>query len=236
MEIRPDLAAAHARAWRRLAAPGTWWSGADRVAIAAEARAAATCRLCRARREALSPEGAAGTHDGPGRLPADVIDVVHRISTDPSRLSERWYRRMVGGHLPDTHYVELIGVIATAFAIDTFRHALGLDQWPLPAPEAGSPRRQRPAGAKSGGAWVPMIAPEDLTSDEPPIYQGKSAANIHRALSLVPEEVVGFFDLDDVMYMPDALLRDFGNEYRSISHAQIELLAARVSALNRCVY
>jgi hypothetical protein len=30
-------------------------------------------------------------------------------------------------------------------------------------------------------------------------------------------------------------MRDFSREYRAISHAQIEL-AARVSALNRCLY
>jgi hypothetical protein len=68
------------------------------------------------------------------------------------------------------------------------------------------------------------------------MYRNRSAANIHRALSLVPEAVNGFFDLDDAMYLPDALLRKFEEEPRAITHAQIELLAARVSALNRCLY
>jgi len=45
--IRDDLAAAHARAWARIARPGTWWDGAARVAIAAEARHAIGCALCR---------------------------------------------------------------------------------------------------------------------------------------------------------------------------------------------
>ncbi len=62
------------------------------------------------------------------------------------------------------------------------------------------------------------------------------AVNIHRALSLVPEEVKGFFDLDTAQYLPDAALRDFATEYRDLTHAQIELLAARVSAINRCHY
>ena len=36
---------------------------------------------------------------------------------------------------------------------------------------------------------------------------------------------------------PDiALLRQFDREPRAITHAQIELLAARMSALNQCVY
>ncbi len=52
----------------------------------------------------------------------------------------------------------------------------------------------------------------------------------------MPDEVVGFFDLDAVQYLPDRVLRDFGREYRAISHAQIELVAGRVSSLNGCVY
>jgi len=37
-------------------------------------------------------------------------------------------------------------------------------------------------------------------------------------------------------YLPGAVMRDFSREHRAISHPQIELLAARVSALNRCLY
>lgn len=36
--VRGDFAAAHNRFWKRLAAPRAWWSGAERVAIAAEVR------------------------------------------------------------------------------------------------------------------------------------------------------------------------------------------------------
>src|SRR5215831_14051277 len=55
LTIRDDLSAAHARAWARIARPGTWWDGAARVAIAAETRQAPRCALCRRRKEALSP-------------------------------------------------------------------------------------------------------------------------------------------------------------------------------------
>ena len=55
-------------------------------------------------------------------------------------------------------------------------------------------------------------------------------------MSLVPAEVKSFFDLCEHHYLGPLEMRDFGREYRAISHAQIELLAARVSALNRCFY
>ena len=31
-------------------------------------------------------------------------------------------------------------------------------------------------------------------------------------------------------------MREFGTEFRAINHAQLEMLAARVAALNRCEY
>ena len=77
----------------------------------------------------------------------------------------------------------------------------------LPAPFASEPRRQPPACAKEGLVWVPTAAPEDMTEVEAGVYDGLSAVNIHRALSLVPAEVTGFFDPDTVHCVPDAVLR-----------------------------
>ena len=234
--VRDDLVGAHQRAWRRLARPGTWWDGRERVAIAAEARHARACELCRRRKAAVSPNAVAGAHDSRGDLALPVVDVIHRIRTDAARLTERWYNQVVAGGISDGHYVEIVGVIATAVAIDEFTRALGMPAHPLPTPVAGQPSKRRPVGAKPGPAWVAMLAPEDVTGAEPALYDGLSGAYIHRALSLVPDEVVGFFDLDAVHYLPDRVLRDFGREYRATSHAQIELLAGRVSAINQCVY
>lgn len=233
--IRPTLLAAQERAWRRLAAAGTWWTGRERVAIAAETRAATACTLCRARREAVSAGMVAGTHDRASDLPDAVVEAVHRIRTDSGRLPSRWVEATIAA-IGDARYVELVGVLATVTAVDSFRHALGLPAWALPEPVAGAPARRRPPGAKPDRAHVAMVAPADVTAADAAMYAGRSAAYIHRALSLVPAEVVGFFDLDDEMYLPDALLRDYGREYRAVSHAQIELLAARVSALNQCTY
>src|SRR5437868_14986125 len=89
LAVRDDLAAAHRRALERIARPGTWWSGAERLAIAAEARHAPSCALCRRRLEALSPHAVAGRHDA-GSLPEPVLEAVHRIRTDPGRLSKTW--------------------------------------------------------------------------------------------------------------------------------------------------
>ena len=55
-------------------------------------------------------------------------------------------------------------------------------------------------------------------------------------MSLVPDEAKSFFDLVSHQYQGPLEMRDFAREYRAINHAQIELLAARVSALNQCLY
>lgn len=235
--IRDDLASAHARAWSRIGTPGTWWDGTARVAIAAETRRASSCALCRRRIEALSPLAIAGTHDSLGQLPEAAAEVVHRIRTDPARLSERWYRGAVANGLTEEQYVEIVSVVAHVVAIDTMARGLGLDAPPLPSPESGSPSRRRPAGAKPGGAWVPWVEPADAGEAMDGIYPtDRPPANIIKAMSLVPEEVRSFFDLVTHQYLPGPAMRDFAREYRAISHAQIELLAARVSAINQCLY
>lgn len=237
MPIRGDLAAAHARAWERIGRPGTWWDGAARVAIAAETRHASSCRLCRRRKEALSPAAIEGTHDSLGELSEAVVEVVHRVRNDPGRLSERWYHGVIAGGLSEEQYVETVSVVAHVVAIDTMARGLGLDALSLPHPQAGVPSQRRPVAAKSGGAWVPWLEPTDLSGGEADLYpSGRPAANIMKAMSLVPDEVRGFFDLVSHQYLPPLAMRDFSREYRAISHSQIELLAARVSALNQCLY
>jgi len=235
--IREDLAGAHARAWSRIGRPGTWWDGAGRIAIAAETRHAPLCALCRHRKEALSPAAIEGTHDSLGALPEIVVDVVHRVRTDPGRLNERWYHDVTAAGLSEEQYVETVSIVAHVVAIDTMALGLGVDPLVLPQPEPGMPSRYRPDGAKPGGAWVPWLEPADLSEAEAGLYPaGRPAANIMKAMSLVPEEVRSFFDLVSHQYMPPLAMRDFSREYRAISHAQVELLAARVSALNQCLY
>jgi len=235
--IRDDLAAAHARALRHLARSGTWWNGAARTAMAAEARHAMSCRLCRRRKAALSPAATSGDHDSLGELPPTVVEIVHRVRTDPGRLSRSWFDGAIAGGISEEEYVEIVGVIAHIVALDTMAAGLGLTPVPLPEAEPGEPLRRRPVGAKPGPAWVSWIEPGDAGHAEADLYPtNRPAANIMKAMSLVPEEVRGFFDLVSHQYLSGSEMRDFSREFRAISHAQIELLAARVSALNQCLY
>lgn len=240
IEIRDDLVQAHARAWARLAEPGVWLTAAEKVWTAEEVRNARACPACAARKAALSPEAPIPAHVSTTDLPEARVDVIHRIVTDADRLTRSWFDRIVSEVFTVEEYIETVGVIAEATAVDRFDAALGRPLRPLPAPIAGAPSRLAMPAAKDEGFWAPTVAREDIQPSDreaaQAMYLNRGAVNIHRALSLVPESVVGFFDLDDAMYLPDALLRDFAQEPRAVTHAQIELLAARVSALNRCLY
>jgi hypothetical protein len=172
-----------------------------------------------------------------GVLPDVVVELVHRIRTGPGRLSERWFRSIIAAGLSEEQYVEAVSVVAHVVAIDTMMRGLGSDPLPLPQPEHGRPSQCRPVGAKLGGAWVPWLESADLTEQEAGIYPvGRPTANIMKAMSLVPDEVKSFFDVLSHQYQGPLEMRDFSREYRAISHAQIELLADRVSALNQCLY
>src|SRR5712692_7068670 len=237
VRIRDDLAAAHRRAWDHIGHPGTWWSGAERVAVAAETRNAVNCRLCRKRKEALSPTAVSGPHDSLGELPGNVVEVVHRVRTDPARLTRSWLEGCLRSGLTQEQYVETVSVVVHVVSVDTFARGIGIAPLPGPSPASGVPTGKRPSGAKPGPAWVPWIEPADVTEAEVDIYpRGRLPANIHKAMSLVPAEVKSFFDLCEHQYLGALQMRDFGREFRAITHAQIELLAGRVSALNRCFY
>jgi hypothetical protein len=236
--MRQELRDAVATAWRGLGQPGVWWTGRERLEIAREARAASTCALCRTRKAALSPHAVAGAHDATTDLSPPAIEAIHRIVSDPGRLSESWYRRTISSGLTDEAYVELLAVVSITTAVDTFDRAGGTPLRALPAALRGEPSQCRPSGAKPGLGWMAMLAPEDVTPDDPPLYSsaGRIGGNVHRALSLVPEAMMQFWDLFEAMYLPQDAMRDFGREYRAINHAQIEMLAARVAVRNQCVY
>jgi hypothetical protein len=235
--VRDDLPAAHRRAWRRLARAGNWWTGAERVAIAAEVRNAWQCSLCKARKAALSPYTIAGTHDYVSKLSETALDVIHRVVTDPGRLTQAWFQKtMASEEISDAQYVEIIDVVVAVVSIDSFCRGIGVPLHPLPEPEPGEPSCYRPATAQLEAAWVPMIPVGGAIGAEADLWNAAGrVGNVIRALSLVPNAVRQLMDLSTAHYVPRDRLMDF-TWGRSLSRAQMELIAGRVSALRGCFY
>jgi hypothetical protein len=231
--IRVDLADAHRRTWSHIAAPGTWLSGEERIAVADETRRALACPLCRERKQALSPFSVEGEHEHAGLLPNPMVDQIHRVTTDAARLSESWYQSLLAEGLSADAYVEALGVAVLTISIDRFHRAMGLPLEPLPGPAVGEPSRVRPDGIVEGEAWVPMQDAGRVASlAELP---GNAAPFVIRALSLVPAEVLAWNDLSGAQYLSKPEMMRFG-KLRAIDRSQIELVAGRVSSLNECFY
>jgi hypothetical protein len=212
--VRPEVTKAHRAVWKGLGRAGTWWSGAERVALAAEAR---STRLQRGdppwmRTPAIT-----------GGLPDAALVAVRKVSADAAQIDQNWAAEAIGS-LGAGLYVELVAVAATVAVIDTFAEALGIELATLPEAEDGEPDRTIPANVGPAGAYVPLEIPW-------------SGANIGRALSLVPQQNNMFRSLLGTMYAGGP-----GRGFTTLvwegplNRPQIELLAARVSALNECFY
>ncbi len=236
--VRQDLVDSHRDLLVHLTTPGSWWNGAERRAIADAARAARECTLCAERKAALSPFAVDGDHDDPNELHPDVVDAVHRIVTDPGRLTKSWYERAIGGDALDPErYVELVGVTVFVTAIDVFARAVGTETMPLPDARPGAPTERRPPQAAVDRAWVPQLpagAPEWTA-----LYGDRTdVAEVERALSLVPAEIEVLKGVADTHYLAFRHVPDprYAHPERAIDRVQTELVASRVSAINECFY
>lgn len=209
--IRPDLAAAHAAGWGWLSSAGTWWSAAERRALADTAIRAMW----------------AGTADVEVRddvAPDVAHHVVAKIGSGHAHLTRDWYDEASAkvGALP---YVELVGIACVAAATTSLRHSLGLPIEELPeASDVPASRAMPPEVTDAQLNWVPVAAPADKT------------AAVVQALTAVPDANAALWSLADVQYIPDAEMVDPRWTRGTLSRVEMELIATRVSFSRECHY
>jgi hypothetical protein len=234
--IRSGLSTAYHDYWHALARPGTWFTGAERVAIAAEVRNALICPFCAERKAALSPYAVKGEHLCGSVFDTRVVDAVHRVITDQSRITQVFIDDNTANGMSEEHYVELVGIAVTVFSIDEFNRALGLPLEPLPEPEAGEPEGYRPAQAEHGTGFVAMIPPDGATGREADLWKDRTA-NVLRALTLVPNAMREWMAVGAEQYLSMKGMTQFGTfPGRALNRMQTELVAGRVSSYNECFY
>ena len=224
LPVRDDLRGAHESVWKTIGATGSYWSGENRVAFVQEARMALTCKLCASRKLAISPNAIDGVHDSATSLEPLIVDLIHRIRTDPGRYTKSIFDTFVSEYTVE-QYVELISVVSSSVVVDTMHYSLGLPLPALPDPDKSEPTGREPAKIEDGGAWVPLSQQDQSRSD----LGFRGVPNILRAMGAVPSAISLFFTC-------------FKNHYSMVGvpldlHAsQTEFIAARVSALNQCFY
>lgn len=224
--IRENLREAHSASWQRIAEPGSFWRGRERIAMVAEARAALACSLCGERKAALSPHAGNGDHQNATDLDPAMIDAIHRMRTDPGRLTKSWFDAVMAAGVSQQAYVEMVSVVNSSVIIDTLHRALGLDLPELPTAVEGEPSGDYNLDAVDDSAWLPVLAAEQMVKAE---TRMPTVPYIGRAMGLVPTAVALFFQT----FRPHYALVDIP---LALSQAQAEFIAARTSALNECFY
>ena len=225
LPVRVSVSDSHSSAFDSFTRPGTWFTGKQRLSMLREARYASQCALCAERKNALSPFAAKGEHETCETLPANIVDVIHRLMTDSGRLTEAWFQSIIESGLSKEEYVEIVGTVATLIVLDTFAVGLGCDLVSPGDAQSGEPGRTSNENVFDGGAWVPLFdLPQEQTDTGLP-----TSPNILRVMGLVPSVIGHFFGVMRAHY-------GLSDMDVSINRPQTELIAARVSALNQCFY
>lgn len=206
--VRGSLLVAMRQAWDRLAGPGAELTGAQRLDVAEVAR--------RANRDSHLPPW--GRREGP----TDPIGrVAHEIAGGAQRVDRGWASaRIVEVGAPA--YVETVAVTATVVALDVFAEAMGVAPEPLPVARPGPAHHAVVDETVDIGAHVPVAA-------------ASAGANVGRAMSLVPDAIALFFGVERAFYAAGAEFQELVWD-RALSRPQVELVAARTSAVNECFY
>lgn len=234
VRVSEELEQAQRQAWTDLAGPGTWWSGAERLAIAEVARAAlADPDPLPPWVEPSSVDGRLGA-DGP--IPPVAVDATYRIARAPGTLTEDWYRGLLERGLGEGRYVELVTVVVRVAAVDTFARVAGLAPPPFEPVRPGEPDRHLPDTARVDRHWVPTIRPDEAVGELDWLYDGGGAPNVLRALSVVPDQLRQLRPLQAAGYVPGPHLMDVTWDRGGLDRRQIELVAAATSAVNECFY
>ena len=214
--IPEPVAAAVSEAVAGLGRAGRWWTASQRLAIASVAREASPRPLWDRR----PPLETIPADDGEPLSPF-VSALVELIAVETSSINRETVD-LVSERIGDAAYAEMSAIVAQVAAIDQLSHSLGIPLAPFPAPSSGQPSRERPDGMGDVGGHIHMSLHHN-------------GANVARSLSLAAEDHDRWRGLVLSMYSRDAFLEMVWTN-RALSRPQIELLAARTSALNQCFY
>ena len=220
-DVEELITSALSAAAASLVAPGDWLTGDQRRAAAIQVLDARTNELDEQRRQAISPNAVVGGHTAAGELSAEAVEVVHRVASDPGRLTRSWAEQLIAV-LGEEAYTELVGVAACAMVLDTFSWALQDNEASFGSPIQGMPTNERPEDVGDVGAWVSQST-------------GSGMANVSRSLSLVPVTNSAWVGLVQAMYSRGPGFLDLEWD-RALSRPQVELVAARTTAELECFY
>lgn len=205
--------------WDWIASPSGAWTGAQKVAMLEVARAAEPRPLWDRR-----PDGVDHLSTAPdletGLSPL-IVDTVERVAVEAGAIERPWAEAVID-ELGDVAYAELVAVVAIVVSTDRACGLLGRPVEPPPEPMDGAPTGERAETTAELGAYLPIAA-------------GFPGAHIAKSLSIAPTANLRRLGIVRALYSGTR----FGElrwDDGALDRPQVELVAARTSALNECFY
>lgn len=206
--IRHELRAAHNASLHHIANPGPSYDAATRVEIAQVASAAYLTT------NPLAPWAS------PSSRPE--LTVAYRLARHANTITQGWVNAL---ELTSAQLTEIVGVVISVIPVVAFARAVGITLPELPRPAPGGPTGEfAPEVGHARLNWFPVAAPAD------------QRAAVLQALSALPSEDTNLWRLAAAQYMSDVQMADPLFTRGTLSRAQMELVAGRLSKLRECFY
>jgi len=205
--------------WERIAEPGEWWTGKERIAILEEVRKD---------REEDHPgvrSSLADLSDNPSPIISPLVcEIVRKVTSNAHEIDDKWAKEAIA-HIGEGKYSELVSLVVNIVPIDVFCLLLGRPVVSLPVPKNGKPSELIPDGLDDGGAFVPWRT------------ENWVGPNVARALSFVPKDNAMRMKLVESMYAgSDKFISMIWDDKEPLDRSQVEIIAARTSSINECFY
>jgi hypothetical protein len=215
-KVTPEIIESFKIIWDHLGQSGNWWTAEERLEIAEEARNSNPRKLWERVGEVESY-----SKDNDEVLSPYVRAVVRLVANETSKIDQRTYDGITKA-IGEDKYAELAAVVSQIIPIDHLSDTLGVERQELPNPVDGELAMERPVGLVEGVAFLPTFPAEKL----PHVAVSLSLAQADNARRML---------LVRAMYSGSSF-NEMIWEHRNLSRPQIELVAARTSALNECFY
>jgi hypothetical protein len=157
--------------------------------------------------------------DAAADVDAPTREAAVAVAHDAASITAASVDDLESGGLARERYAEIVGVVSRVVAIDTYERGLGRPPRAAPTTRPGEPSQSVVATARRRAGWVPTVG----------------AIGPPSALSAVAAEAAAQETLHGVLYLSYADMADLRAK-RGLTRAQMELVAARVSYLNDCLF
>lgn len=151
--------------------------------------------------------------------PDSIEDVARLVAHRAATITAQTVDAIEASGIDRTTYVEIVGIVSRVTAIDTFERGIGRRPRALPDAVDGTPTRAMLPEARRRAGWVATVG----------------AIGPPTALSSVGREAADQEALHDVLYLSYGGMSDLDAD-RGLHRTQMELVAARVSLLNDCLF